>query len=70
MAPRRPQPESDPVQTVADDGQRRLWAYVLVALASFLLGMALGQLGAVRGPGRSRADWPQPVTPHPRSLNP
>jgi hypothetical protein len=41
----------------------------LVALAAFLLGMALGQLGAVRDLGRSRVSWPAPV-PHPRALPP
>jgi hypothetical protein len=50
----------------------RFWAYVLVALAGLLLGMAMGQLGAVRVPGRSRVDWPAPAPtpPHPRSLQP
>lgn len=47
----------------------RFWAYVLVAVASFLAGMALGQLGAVRDAGRSRVDWPAPP-PHPRSIQP
>jgi hypothetical protein len=47
-----------------------LWPYVLVALAAFVIGIALGQLGAVREPGASRVDWPAPTTPHPRSLQP
>jgi hypothetical protein len=55
---------------VMDDERSRTWAYVLVALAAFILGMALGQLGAVRSPGPSRVDWPGPVVPHPRSLQP
>jgi len=50
----------------------RYWAYALVALAGLLAGMALGQLGAVREPGRSRVEWPAPTPPppHPRSLQP
>ena len=55
----------------AEESRRSLfWSYVLVALAAFLVGMALGQLGAVREPGRSRIDWPAPTAPHPRSLQP
>jgi|HubBroStandDraft_5_1064220.scaffolds.fasta_scaffold431241_2 hypothetical protein len=46
------------------------WPYVLVALVAFVIGVALGQLGAVREPGPSRVDWPAPTTPHPRSLQP
>ncbi len=41
----------------------------LLALACFLAGLAVGQLCAVREPGRSRADWPKPEPPHPRSLD-
>jgi len=48
----------------------RLWTYALVALASLLIGMALGQLGDVRGPGRSRIEWPAPKPPQPRTLGP
>jgi len=55
---------------VMDDERSRTWAYVLVALGSFILGMALGQLGAVRGPGPSRVPWPAPAVAHPRSLQP
>ncbi len=47
----------------------RFWTLVLVALASFVAGLALGQIGAVRDPGRSRASWPAPP-PHPRTLTP
>jgi hypothetical protein len=54
---------------VIDDDHSRKWAFVLVALAAFLVGMALGQLGAVRGPGSSRVEWPS-TPPHPRSLKP
>jgi hypothetical protein len=46
------------------------WSFVLVGLVAFVIGMALGQLGAVREPGPSRVDWPAPTTPHPRSLQP
>lgn len=42
----------------------------LIALAAFLAGLAVGQLGAVREPGRSRAGWPSPEPPHPRTLSP
>jgi hypothetical protein len=54
----------------ADPGSRRSWLLALVALAAFLAGLAVGQLGAVREPGRSRADWPKPEPPHPRTLSP
>ena len=47
----------------------RSWAFVLVALVSFIAGVALGQLGAVRGPGHSRAEWPAPPA-RPRSIQP
>jgi hypothetical protein len=46
------------------------WTYALVALAAFILGMALGQLGAVRGTAPSRIAWPDATPPHPRSLQP
>jgi hypothetical protein len=46
------------------------WTYALVALAAFIMGMALGQLGAVRDMGRSRIAWPEATPPHPRSLQP
>lgn len=48
----------------------RYWAYLLVAILGLLAGMALGQLGAVRDPGRSRVGWPSPTPAHPRSLQP
>jgi hypothetical protein len=47
----------------------RFWAYLLVALAGLLAGMALGQLGAVRTAGQPRINWPSPPPPHPRSLD-
>jgi hypothetical protein len=46
------------------------WGYAIVALAAFLIGMALGQLGAVREAGPSRIPWPAPTVAHPRSLQP
>jgi len=58
------------MQLAAEQEHRHLWGYVLVALAAFLVGLALGQLGAVRAPGPSRAAWPSPTPAHPRSLNP
>jgi hypothetical protein len=42
--------------------------FILVALAAFVVGMAAGQAGACRNPGRSRIEWPAP--PHPRTLQP
>jgi hypothetical protein len=57
------------MQDVMETETNRKPAYVLVALAAFLIGMALGQLGANRGPGHSRIDWPSPVA-RPRSLQP
>jgi hypothetical protein len=48
----------------------RVLAYVFVALAGLLAGMALGQFGARLGPGQSRIEWPAPQPAHPRSLNP
>jgi len=50
--------------------RHRFWAYLIVALAGLLAGMALGQLGAVRDLGRPRIDWPAPAIPHPRSIQP
>jgi hypothetical protein len=55
---------------VIEDERSRTWAYLLVAIAGFLAGMALGQLGTMREPGRSRVEWPAPAVPHPRSLQP
>jgi hypothetical protein len=55
---------------VIEEERSRSWAYLLVALASFLAGMAMGQLGAMHEAGRSRIDWPAPAVPHPRSLQP
>jgi hypothetical protein len=48
----------------------RHWAYLLVALAGLLAGMALGQLGAERDLGHPRIEWPAPAVPHPRSIQP
>jgi hypothetical protein len=48
----------------------RRWAFTLVALAAFIAGMALGQLGAVRDVGRSRIAWPDTPQPQSRSLQP
>jgi hypothetical protein len=48
----------------------RLWAYVLVATAGLLAGMALGQIAGARRADASRVQWPAPPAPHPRSLNP
>ncbi len=42
---------------------------MLVAIVSFVAGMMLGRLGAVRG-GGSRIEWPKSPVPHPRSLEP
>ncbi len=53
-----------------DINRHQLWAYVIVALAGLLVGMALGQLNANRDAGRSRIDWPAPKVPQPRSLGP
>jgi hypothetical protein len=50
----------------ADAERTRLCAYVVVALAAFLAGVALGQLGVSRKSAPSRIEWPQ--APHPRSL--
>jgi hypothetical protein len=46
------------------------WSYAVVALVAFLIGMALGQLGAVRGSLGSRISWPAPAVAHPRTLQP
>jgi len=58
------------MRRAADPGQGRPWALVLVALAAFLAGLAVGHLGADRGPGRSRVEWPGAKPPRPRSLGP
>ena len=55
---------------VMDDERSRYWSYLLVALAAFIIGMALGQLASTRGVGGSRVPWPAPAVPHPRSLQP
>jgi hypothetical protein len=45
--------------------------YLLVALAAFLVGIALGQLGAVRNSGPSRIEWPStPPAPPARTTVP
>jgi hypothetical protein len=41
---------------------------LLVALAGFILGLAVGKVSACRDPGRTRIEWPTPA--HPRSLEP
>ncbi|HEY1792260.1 MAG TPA: hypothetical protein VGG34_05035 [Opitutaceae bacterium] len=43
---------------------------LLVALATFLVGVAVGQYGAARPHGPSRIGWPAPAGPRPRSLQP
>jgi hypothetical protein len=55
---------------VMEDERSRYGRYLLVALAAFFAGMALGQLAATRGIGGSRIHWPAPAVPHPRSLQP
>ena len=55
---------------VMEDEHSRYWTYLLVALAAFIAGLALGQLSATRGVGGSRIHWPAPSVPHPRSLQP
>ena len=55
---------------VMEDETSRYWTYLLVALAGFIAGLALGQLGATRGIGGSRIAWPAPAVPHPRSIQP
>jgi hypothetical protein len=55
---------------VVEDERSRLWAYLLVAVAAFLVGMAMGQLGAMRVAGHSRIEWPAQAVPHPRSIQP
>jgi hypothetical protein len=55
---------------VIDEERSRTWAYLLVAVAAFLAGMAMGQVGSLRGSGRSRIEWPAPSVPHPRTLPP
>jgi hypothetical protein len=51
-----------------DDKRSRGWAYLLVAIAGFIVGLAMGQLGAERG--HSRIEWPSRALPHPRTLQP
>lgn len=53
-----------------DEKRSCSWTYALVALVAFIIGMALGQLGAVRDAGRSRVAWPDSNVPRPRSLQP
>ncbi len=55
---------------VIEEERSRAWTYLLVALAAFVAGLAMGQLGSVRGQGHSRIDWPAPSVPHPRTLTP
>jgi hypothetical protein len=57
------------MQAVMEVEHSRFTALLLIALAAFLAGMALGKLEMGRTPGHSRIDWPS--TPaHPRSLQP
>lgn len=53
-----------------DEKHASAWPFIIVALTAFIIGMALGQLGAVRNPGHSRVSWPDTTVPHPRSLQP
>jgi hypothetical protein len=55
---------------VMEDERSRYWTFLLVALAAFIVGMAMGQLSATRGVGGSRIPWPAQAVPHPRSLQP
>ncbi len=55
---------------VQETESRRPWAFVLIALGGFIVGLVVGQSAAVRCPGRSRVEWPAPALPHPRSLEP
>jgi hypothetical protein len=48
----------------------RISAYVFIALAGFLAGIAMGRLSAICDAGRARTDWPSPPVPHPRSFQP
>ena len=60
-----------PMPMVQEIDRPRFLPYLLVALAAFLLGMALGRRSApcaTRGPPES--PWPAANPPHPRSLQP
>jgi hypothetical protein len=46
----------------------RCAVFLLVALAGFVAGLAMGQIGACNDASRTRIEWPTP--PHPRSLEP
>ena len=46
-----------------------MWAYVLVAIAGFISGMAMGRLGFIRDTGSSQAAPPSRPS-NPRSLQP
>ena len=68
MSPWTTPAANDP--TVHESLERtKTWAYVLVAAASFLIGLAIGQMGAVRSSADSQLNEPR-RPPHPRSLQP
>ncbi len=46
----------------------RVWTHVMVALAAFVLGLAVAQWNLGYAPGHSRVVWPN--APHPRRLAP
>jgi predicted Co/Zn/Cd cation transporter (cation efflux family) len=48
----------------------RISAYVFIALAGLLAGIAMGRLSVIFDAGRARTDLPSPPVPHPRSLLP
>jgi len=54
----------------SDLQSRQPWACLLMALAGFIVGLAIGQLSCARSPGHSRIEWPaQAITvPAPRHL--
>ncbi len=47
----------------------RLSAYLVVALAGFIAGLAVGHLGW-EPRSDSHGPWPKPTVPHPRTLYP
>jgi hypothetical protein len=49
-------------------GRRRSWALVLVALAAFVAGLAVGERREEKARGNPRADGTRPQPPHPRAL--
>jgi hypothetical protein len=69
-APRLRGQANEGMRMAQEIDRSRFWAYAFVALAGLLAGMALGQLGAVREPGRSRVGWPAATPPQPRTQQP